>query len=474
MADNKLLGAGGLYYGGNEISKAYMGNNLVWEKVIDYSKEYFCVEALENCNVTFTPFKPIQIIYYIADEEITSNEIYNGIQNGTLSYRIFNADSTTTYSFVSLTTGKKLYIIGDKENIGGSTKRRVFSFSGRVNLLGNIMSLSHGMTTNTHVLTIPSELPNKNFNSSFTYQFGLLFYNNSTIEDTGNLILPATTLANYCYDDMFNGCTGLTTAPSLPATTLATNCYQYMLSGCTSLTTAPELPATRLANYCYFGMFYKCSTLTTAPSLPATTLADYCYYDMFSNCTGLTAAPSLPATTLTKSCYSYMFSNCTGLTAAPSLPATTLATNCYSYMFYGCTGLTAAPSLPATTLATNCYQYMFNGCTSLTAAPSLLPAMTLQNGCYNGMFYKCSTLTTAPSLPAISLVNYCYSYMFYGCTSLNYIKAMFKTTPSTYYTQNWVSGVSSRGTFVKNSAAIWNVAGDYGIPSRWTVQTASA
>lgn len=251
MADNKLLGAGGLYYGGNEISKAYMGNNLVWEKVIDYSKEYFCVEALENCNVTFTPFNPIQIIYYIADEEITSNEIYNGIQNSTLSYRIFNADSTTTSSFVSLTTGKKLYIIGDKENIGGSTKRSVFSFSGRVNLLGNIMSLSHGMTTNTHVLTIPSELPNKNFNSSFTYQFGRLFYNNSTIEDTGNLILSATILANYCYSYMFSDCTSLTTAPLLPATTLADYCYDDMFNGCTSLTAAPSLPATTLATNCY-------------------------------------------------------------------------------------------------------------------------------------------------------------------------------------------------------------------------------
>ena len=251
MADNKLLGAGGLYYGGNEISKVYMGNNLVWKKAIDYSKEYFCVEALENCNVTFTPFNPIQIIYYITDEEITSNEIYNGIQNGTLSYRIFNADSTTTSSFVSLTTGKKLYIIGDKENIGGSTKRSVFSFSGRVNLLGNIMSLSYGMTTNTHVLTIPSELPNKNFNSSYTYQFGCLFYNNSTIEDTGNLISPATRLANYCYSYMFSNCTSLTTAPSLPATRLANYCYSYMFSNCTSLTTAPSLPATTLATNCY-------------------------------------------------------------------------------------------------------------------------------------------------------------------------------------------------------------------------------
>lgn len=40
MADNKLLGASGLYYGGNEISKAYMGNNLVWEKGPDYDPNY--------------------------------------------------------------------------------------------------------------------------------------------------------------------------------------------------------------------------------------------------------------------------------------------------------------------------------------------------------------------------------------------------------------------------------------------------
>lgn len=40
MADNKLLGAGSLYYGGNEISKAYMGNNLVWEKGPDYDPNY--------------------------------------------------------------------------------------------------------------------------------------------------------------------------------------------------------------------------------------------------------------------------------------------------------------------------------------------------------------------------------------------------------------------------------------------------
>ena len=66
---------------------------------------------------------------------------------------------------------------------------------------------------------------------------------------------------------MFNGCTGLTTAPELTATTLANYCYKEMFSGCTGLTTAPELPATKLAFYCYNKMFYGCSKLSKVTML---------------------------------------------------------------------------------------------------------------------------------------------------------------------------------------------------------------
>ena len=93
------------------------------------------------------------------------------------------------------------------------------------------------------------------------------------------------TMASYCYYNMFNGCTALTTAPALPATTLADSCYQQMFDGCTSLTTAPALPATTLADSCYQQMFDGCTSLTTAPALPATTLASKCYYYMFQACT---------------------------------------------------------------------------------------------------------------------------------------------------------------------------------------------
>lgn len=136
--------------------------------------------------------------------------------------------------------------------------------------------------------------------------------------------------------------------------------------------------------------------------------------------------------------------------------------------------------LPATTLATYCYQYTFDGCTGLISAPTL-PATTLQQYCYQYMFRGCSSLTTAPNLPATTLQRYCYQYMFQNCSKLNYIKAMFTTDPGSSnstnqarYTYNWVSGVASSGTFVKNSSASWNRTGAHAVPSGWTTQTASS
>ena len=153
-----------------------------------------------------------------------------------------------------------------------------------------------------------------------------------------------------------------------------------------------DLAQTTLVKYCYYKMFNGCTGLTSAPELPATTLVDSCYYSMFQDCTGLTSAPELPATTLVRSCYRQMFRGCTGLTSAPELPATTLGIGCYSSMFQDCTGLTSAPELPATTLVGSCYQQMFGGCTGLTSAPEL-PATTLVSSCYYIMFIGCTNLS---------------------------------------------------------------------------------
>ena len=170
-------------------------------------------------------------------------------------------------------------------------------------------------------------------------------------------------------------------------------------------------------------------------------------------------------------CFYKLFFDCSKLTSAPELPATTLAEGCYYCMFNGCTRLTTAPELPATTLDDLCYFRMFYDCTSLTSAPSKLPATTLFRSCYAYMFCGCTGLTTAPELPATTLVSGCYFMMFNSCIKLNYIKALFTTTPSSDYTANWVGGVAATGTFVKSKDATWDVTGVNAVPAGWTIVT---
>ena len=205
------------------------------------------------------------------------------------------------------------------------------------------------------------------------------------------------------------------------------------------------------SNYSYFTMTGKIGASGSIMSLQSGNPEDkslkynYEFYSMFDNCSSLVTAPSLPATTLAESCYENMFANCTSILNAPDLPSTTLSDYCYSTMFQNCSKLVNSPTLPATTLTAGCYWYMFSYCTSLVTAPELL-ATTLTEDCYVSMFEYCS--------------------------KINYIKALFTTTPSFSYTSNWVNGVASTGTFVKNKDAAWSVTGINGVPTGWTVETA--
>lgn len=437
-------------------------NHSQYESYIatDYAKPNVSYCVSEN-EVHYNPFS-------YADEYLTFVAKENGTfafaprNSNVISYSTDNGDTWTEGNTVSVNNGDKVMWKGTMtpttsypQGIG------TFTSTGNFDVQGNAMSLLFGDNYKGQ-----TDLTEKD------YAFYSLFSGNTKIVNSENLSLPAETLASGCYSVMFYGCTSLMTTPELPATILANSCYGSMFGSCTSLTTAPELPATTLANNCYGSMFYKCTSLTTAPELSVTTLTDSCYSGMFSGCISLTTVPELPATTLTNSCYWSMFHGCTSLTTAPELPATTLASGCYGSMFEDCTNLTTAPELPVETLASGCYNNMFSGCTSLVTAPEL-PATTLAERCYKNMFRGCTNLTTAPELPASTLTQNCYYGMFSGCTNLNYIKAMFTTTPSTTYTENWVSGVSATGTFVKNSAAQWDVSGASGIPTGWTVETAS-
>ena len=142
----------------------------------------------------------------------------------------------------------------------------------------------------------------ENGGSSFsgtTCQFNVKGNIISLLNSTG--YTDITTLVNaYALNNLFINCTGLTSAEHLVLQVLTFNeraAYASMFEGCTSLTTAPSiLPATTLGRSCYWKMFYGCTSLTQAPELPATTLTTYAYLNMFDGCTNLNYVKCLAET----------------------------------------------------------------------------------------------------------------------------------------------------------------------------------
>ena len=138
------------------------------------------------------------------------------------------------------------------------------------------------------------------------------------------------------------------------------------------------------------------------------------------------------------------------------------------------TGFDTNTTLPAYTGQNYTFAFFFYGNTHLYSHSDKtleLPATTLREGCYYNMFYGCTNLTKAPVLPAATLVDKCYKEMFQGCSNLNYVKCLTENpgNSSQSFTTDWLSGVSSSGTFVKKSGVTKWWTGSGGIPSGWTV-----
>ena len=417
--------------GNRNIVKIKKGDVVIWQKTTEpvVGPDYFYIESLGDGNT-------------ISLKNVGSSS-YTNINTPTLEYsKDKNTWNTITFDWTSgthttelpvkLNTGEKVYFRNDTRKFSDFSTYITFSSTVSSNVGGDIRTLSNYLDVNSE-----TKPPQSNM-------FNRLFYNNKYIVDASNLRLSYTTLEERCYWSMFNGCTSLTTAPTLPANFLGFACYD--------------------------SMFYGCTSLTTAPVLPATTLENYCYESMFQGCTKLTSAPTLPANFLGFACYDSMFYGCTSLTTAPTLPATFLESSCYKSMFQGCTSLTSAPELPATSLASYCYDSMFNGCTSLTTAP-VLPATTLENYCYESMFQGCTKLTSAPALPATSLSSGCYSSMFNGCTSLNKILVYANSGTTSGNIDNWLNSVAASGTFYNVGGETYTKDSASGIPTGWSEVT---
>lgn len=181
-------------------------------------------------------------------------------------------------------------------------------------------------------------------------------------------------------------------------------------------------------------------------------------------------------------CQFVVSGNIKSLTHSDFVNATSWSTACtFSGLFKNCVNLIDARNLyfNSTSTSNYCYGGMFDGCTSLKFAPDMKKITHAANWSFGYMFRNCTSLETAPVLSTTTSTSSCYKYMFYGCSSLKYIKCMLIYTTASATSEhltNWVSGVSSTGTFVKNGdpTNIWSTTGVSNIPAGWTVETATS
>ena len=212
----------------------------------------------DNLSVHYNPyvFIPPNYLSFRADGTATLKITNNGDNAPNIEYS-FDALTFTTWDYTELTIpdGATVYLRGNNPTGFSKTTQQYssFSFGGTGNVYGggNVMSLI-GYDDLDNLLTIPQ---------SSDGCFRMLFYY------PGNLItppeLPATTLAVRCYYSMFQGCSRMTTAPSvLPAKRLEFACYNSMFINC-KFATAPHIMAERFLNTslsCVL-MFYGCTNL---------------------------------------------------------------------------------------------------------------------------------------------------------------------------------------------------------------------
>ena len=96
----------------------------------------------------------------------------------------------------------------------------------KTEIYGNVMSLLKGKDNLESATTIEA-------NNAF---YGLFAGADKLVNNTERLlVLPATTLMEGCYDNMFSGCKGIEKAPELPAPKLEKGCYQEMFYDCAKL-----------------------------------------------------------------------------------------------------------------------------------------------------------------------------------------------------------------------------------------------
>ena len=207
--------------------------NCIYNPTHDYSTDYLTFEIISGGTVAWNSIGTGQ-----------SKTIEYSLNNG-----VWTSITASSSTLINVSEGDVIRFRGTNTSYA-KDKSNYSGFEGGTALFnaeGNMMSLIYGdnFIGNTAM--------------TGTYNFCSMF-KLSNVVSAENLILPSTSLTNYCYRAMFSKCTLLNAAPALPATTLSDGCYYYMFEEC-AFTEAPELLAQTIGKQSYYYMFTGCRNL---------------------------------------------------------------------------------------------------------------------------------------------------------------------------------------------------------------------
>lgn len=197
---------------GSVVNKAYRSGELIYQRMSYseyYTRQYLTFEALSDGAFYFNSIGSLEKTIEWSNDGVNWNEVVPS-ESGTL--------------ITNVSVGDKIVVRGNNDCYCEIYKQSFFRSSCLFKVSGNIMSLIYG--------------ENYYGQTAFTKEHALcsLFYGCTGLTDASNLILPATTLTNDCYRQMFEGCSSLTKAPELRIPTLVNSCYLAMFIDCTNLT----------------------------------------------------------------------------------------------------------------------------------------------------------------------------------------------------------------------------------------------
>ena len=279
-------------------------NGVTWADVIPYEYQQGDLYEMESQDCGYVP--PVTEYRWVKTNDTTCVESSEGeYENQYLTFIALS--SQASYSIFSRETDDKIYYSIDSGStwteLVSNTWTPMIASGSKIMWKGNISSGPIGkFAVNAEYITIEGNIMSLLYGDDFRGKtslkginriFNYLFANHEFV-GARNLVLPATTLTDKCYNGMFRGCDKLGSTPQLPATTLADYCYCEMFYGCTSLKKAPELSALNLEESCYSGMFQGCTRLNYIKCLATNISATNCTNSWVSgvSSTGTFVTPS--------------------------------------------------------------------------------------------------------------------------------------------------------------------------------------